>query len=225
MINEIRLLPQDEEIRHQIAFRQANHFESRVVEALLLTGSVSIPNIIEARQIEFEKNKHNPDIEITLINKTIKLEVKQDGRALETGNIFVEKNTLEDSDFDFILYVPNNFFWEGNETKNFAYLFTKEQIRTIAITKGRWCNHAGDYREHKKNGGWIVSQNDLPETNKDKTFITLSREYYTTYARKNKEEILLFQREAEQRALEEIRRKVEHKARLRERYKHLISAK
>ena len=47
MINEIRLLPQDEEIRHQIAFRQANHFESRVVEALLLTGSVSIPNIIE----------------------------------------------------------------------------------------------------------------------------------------------------------------------------------
>lgn len=179
--------------RIEIQYKFANHFETAVARAINQTGSVHLPSATaERNKDKIIKGQHTPDINLTISNNKKTLEVKQDGKGMESGNIFLERKTLEECEFDFILFVPSYYYWEGNEEKNFAYLFTKEQIRILALTRGKWINHAGDNwldseGNRKDNGGWLIRMIDIPETYEDKTFFTLSQEYNTTYATLQKE--------------------------------------
>ena len=169
--------------RIELQYKFANHYEDAVAKAINETGSVNIPNVIKAERDKEEhiRGIHKPDINIETTKGIIRLEVKADGKGLDSGRIFVEEKCLKDCDFDMILFTPSYAWWEGREEKNFAYLFTKEQVRTLAITQGRWIRHAGDNWNYD-NGGWLINMVDIPEQYKDNTFMTLSQEYHDKYA-------------------------------------------
>jgi len=192
--------------RIEIQYKFANHYEEAVAKAINETGSVNIPNVIKAERDNREHTRgiHTPDINIHTTNGIIKLEVKADGKGLETGNIFIEQKTLISCDFDMILFTPSYWWWEGREERNFAFLFTKEQVRTLALTAGTTIHHAGDNwidaeGNRINNTGWVVRMEDIPETYKDNTFLQLSKEYHTTYATLERDILLVWDREQRNR--------------------------
>lgn len=176
--------------RIEIQYAFANHFEEAVVKAINETGSLSLSNVKEARR-DKEEHKigiHNPDIILIMNNNEEKrLEVKQDGRGLDTQNLFIEEKTLLECSFDFILFTPSYWWWEGRQERNFAYLFTKEQVRDLALSVGKRINHAGDNWKDKEgniinNAGWIVKQEQIAKQYQDNTFLLLSQQYHNAYA-------------------------------------------
>ena len=165
-----------------LLFNQANHFEEYLAKRINKNKTFLNYEVIKAaRETSKEYEKKLPDINIQTLQRPITLEVKQDSLALRTGNIFIEETTIKQQTFDYLLQTSGPLYWEGNETKHFLFVFTKQQLEQQVKTIGHYKTHAGDKTLYKLNGGWTIPISAIHYKYENEELYNISKEYLIQY--------------------------------------------